>query len=72
MPSFQSFITKTVSFRRLMVLQDQYVNAEKDLKLKKESLKANRPSPAAMRADQLEIKRLENQLDKFLVSHNDL
>jgi len=25
-----------------------------------------------MRADQLEIKRLENQLDKFLVSHNDL
>ena len=55
-----------------MVLQDQYVNAEKDLKLKKESLKANRPSPAAMRADQLEIKRLENQLDKFLVSHNDL
>jgi hypothetical protein len=58
--------------KRLMVLQDQYVNAEKDLKVKKESLKANRPSPAAMRADQLEIKRLENQLDKFLVSHNDL
>ena len=55
-----------------MVLQDQYVNAEKELKLKKESLKANRPSPAAMRADQNEIKRLENQLDKYLVAHNDL
>ena len=55
-----------------MVLEDQFRNAQTELKDKKESLKANRPSPAAMKADQLEIKRLENQLDKLLVNHNDL
>ena len=55
-----------------MVLEDQFRNAQEELKEKKESLKANRPSPAAMKTDQLEIKRLENQLDKFLVTHNDL
>ena len=43
-----------------MVLEDQYGNALKELKEKKESLKANRPTPAAMKADQAEIKRLEN------------
>ena len=55
-----------------MVLEDQFRNAQEELKEKKDSLKSNRPSPAAMKADQLEIKRLENQLDKFLVTHNDL
>ena len=55
-----------------MVLEDQYRNANEELKEKKESLKANRPSPAAMKADQSEIKRLENQLDKHLVAFNDL
>ena len=54
-----------------MVLEDQYRNATEELKEKKESLKENRPSPAAVRADQLEIKRLENQLDKSLVTYND-
>ena len=51
-----------------MVLEDQYRNAQEELKEKQTSLKQNRPSPAAMKADQLEIKRLENQLDKFLVT----
>ena len=55
-----------------MVLEDQYGNALKELKEKKESLKANRPTPAAMKADQAEIKRLENQLDKCLNTFNDL
>ena len=55
-----------------MVLEDQYRNACEELKEKKESLKANRPSAAAVKADQMEIKRLENQLDKCLVTYNDL
>ena len=54
-----------------MVLEDQYRNANEELKEKKDSLKANRPSAADVRADQLEIKRLENQLDKCLVTFND-
>ena len=60
------------AFRRLMVLDDQYRTACEELAEKKESLKKNRPTPAAMRADQSEIKRLENQLDKALNSYNDL
>ena len=55
-----------------MVLEDQYGNAVKELKEKKQSLKDNRPTPAAMKADQAEIKRLENQLDKYLNTFNEL
>ena len=55
-----------------MVLEDQFRNACDELKDKKESLKKNRPTPARMKADQAEIKRLENQLDKALTSYNDL
>jgi DNA repair exonuclease SbcCD ATPase subunit len=58
--------------KRLMVLDDQYRTACEELVEKKESLKKNRPTPAAMRVDQSEIKRLENQLDKALNSYNDL
>ena len=43
-----------------MVLEDQYRNACEELTEKKESLKKNRPTPARMKADQAEIKRLEN------------
>ena len=52
-----------------MVLEDQYRNACEELKDKKESLKANRPSASAVKADQQEIKRLENQLDKALTKY---
>ena len=55
-----------------MVLEDQLRNAQKELDTKKQSLKDNRPTPSAMKADQAEIKRLENQLDKALTQHNDL
>ena len=55
-----------------MVLEDQYRNACEELTEKKESLKKNRPTPARMKADQSEIKRLENQLDKALTCYNDL
>ena len=49
-----------VFLRRLIVLEDQFRNAQDELKEKKESLKKNRPTPSAMKADQSEIKRLEN------------
>ena len=58
--------------RRLIVLEDQFRNAQDELKERKESLKKNRPTPSAMKADQSEIKRLENQLDKYLNSYADL
>ena len=67
-----SNINVTLVIRRLIVLEDQFRNAQDELKERKESLKKNRPTPSAMKADQAEIKRLENQLDKYLNTFADL
>ena len=59
-------------FRRLMILEDQYKNACKELEEKQEQLKSVRPPTAKVRRDVHLIKTLENKLDKSLVKYNEI
>ena len=58
--------------RRLMILEDQFRQAQKELVEKKDHLKIVRPATAKVRADTHKIKTMENQLDKGLVKYNRL
>jgi len=58
--------------KRLMILEDQFRQAQKELNEKKDHLKIVRPATAKVRADTHKIKTMENQLDKGLVKYNRL
>ena len=66
---FDGFISL---YRRLMILEDQYKQAQAELIEKQSHLKKVRPETAKVKKDQHLCKTLENQLDKHLVKFNRL
>jgi hypothetical protein len=58
--------------KRLMILEDQYTQACKELKEKKEHLLKVTPTEKQMIRDNTIAKALENQLDKCLVKYNSI
>ena len=57
-------------YRRLMVLEDSYGQAAKEMAGRQAQLKEVRPSSAKMKMDMHHIKTMENQLDKALVTYS--
>lgn len=58
--------------KRLMILEDTYKQAMTELEEKEQHLKKERPSTAKMKKDTMQVKVLENQLEKNFKDLNKL
>ena len=58
--------------KRLMILEDTYKQAMTELEEKQQHLKKERPSTAKMKKDNMQVKVLENQLEKNFKDLNKL
>jgi len=58
--------------KRLMILEDQFNQAEAELKEKQSQLDKVRPATAKVKKDQHQMKTMENQLDQHLKHFNEL
>jgi hypothetical protein len=56
--------------KRYMILEDHYKQATKEKKAKEEDLKKMRPSTANQRKEKIQLKQLENHLEKGQVTFN--